>query len=180
MVLKNLGLQISLPKYLAIIIFFTLLAAAGVYVGHFLSRFARFTFQLAKFGAIGSANFAVDFGVLNLLIFLTGIASGWLFTLFKSISFMVAVTNSFFWNKLWAFKKKDKNVKESGKEFMQFLAVSVIGLILNAGTASFIVNVIGPQAGISIKTWANIATAVASVVVLTWNFVGYKFWVFKK
>jgi len=129
---------------------------------------------------IGSANFAVDFGVLNLLIFLTGIASGWLFTLFKSISFMVAVTNSFFWNKLWAFKKKDKNVKESGKEFMQFLAVSVIGLILNAGTASFIVNVIGPQAGISIKTWANIATAVASVVVLTWNFVGYKFWVFKK
>jgi len=177
-VLNNLGVQINLVKYVAIAVFFTLLAAIGVYIGYLLSKIAGFFFQLAKFGAVGAANFAVDFGVLNLLIFITGIANGWYFTLFKSISFIVAVTNSFFWNKMWTFGKKDQ--KHAGKEFVQFLLVSLIGLLLNAGIASLIVNVVGPLGSIGLKTWANVGTAVASILVLVWNFVGYKFFVFKK
>jgi len=177
-VLRNLGMQISAAKYLIIALFFVVLATAGVYIGYLLSRVAGFFFQLAKFGAVGAANFAVDFGVLNLLIAVSGIAAGWHFTLFKACSFIVAVTNSFFWNKFWTFKKKGG--EKTGKDFVQFISVSVVGLLLNAGTASFIVNIIGPMGGVGDKTWANIATAVASVVVLTWNFLGYKFIVFKK
>jgi putative flippase GtrA len=177
-VLKNLGIQISPVIHILIAVAFALLAVVGVYVGYLLSKIAGFFFQLAKFGAVGAANFAVDFGVLNLLIFATGVASGWTFTLFKSISFVVAVINSFIWNKKWTFKKKGG--EGTGKDFFQFLFVSVIGLLLNAGTASFIVNVVGPMGTMGDKTWANIATAVASVVVLTWNFLGYKFIVFKK
>jgi len=176
-VLKNLGMPINLSKYLVIAIFFMFLAAIGVYIGYLLSKIIGFFFQLAKFGAVGAANFAVDFGVLNLLIFITGTANGWGFTLFKSISFIVAVTNSFFWNKKWTFGQKSR---KTGKEFAQFLLVSVIGLLLNAGIASLIVNLIGPLGGIGLKTWANIGTAVASIMVLAWNFVGYKFFVFKK
>lgn len=177
-VLKNLGMQISLGMYLAIVLFFIVLATLGVYIGYLLSKIAGFFFQLAKFGAVGAANFSVDFGVLNLLIFSTGVASGWYFTLYKSISFVVAVTNSFFWNKLWTFKKKGG--EKTGKDFFQFLLVSAIGLLLNAGVASLIVNVIGPLGAIEEKTWANIATAAASIIVLTWNFLGYKYIVFKK
>lgn len=177
-VLKNLGMQISGTYHLVIALTFTVLAIVGVYIGYLLSKIAGFFFQLAKFGAVGAANFAVDFGVLNLLIFLSGVASGWSFTVFKSASFVVAVINSFWWNKKWTFKKKGG--EGTGKDFVQFLTVSVIGLLLNAGTASFIVNVIGPTGSFSDKTWANIATAVASIVVLTWNFLGYKYIVFKK
>jgi len=177
-VLKNLGMQISGGMYALIVLFFVILATVGVYIGYLLSKVVGFFFQLAKFGAVGAANFAVDFGVLNLLIFSTGIASGWYFTLYKSISFVVAVTNSFFWNKLWTFKKKGG--EKAGKDFVQFLLVSAIGLLINAGVASLIVNVVGPLGLISEKSWANIATAVASVVVLTWNFLGYKYIVFKK
>lgn len=177
-VLNNLGIQISPTKHIVIAIAFTLLAVVGVYIGYLLSKIAGFFFQLAKFGAVGAANFAVDFGVLNLLIFLSGVASGWTFTIFKSISFIVAVINSFTWNKKWTFKKKGG--EGTGKDFFQFLLVSVIGLLLNAGTASLIVNVVGPMGTIGDKTWANIATAVASIVVLTWNFLGYKYIVFKK
>lgn len=177
-VLKNLEVQIDLVKYLAIVVVFTILAVVGVYIGSLLSRIAGFFFQLAKFGAVGAANFAVDFGVLNLLIFLTGIASGWHFTAFKATSFIVAVVNSFYWNRRWTFRKKGG--EKTGKDFMQFLFVSVVGLLLNAGVASLIVNVIGPIGEIGDKTWANIATAVASIIVLSWNFLGYKFFVFKK
>lgn len=177
-VLKNLDWQISSATHLTIAIAFTFLAILGVYVGYLMSKIVGFFFQLSKFGAVGAANFAVDFGVLNLLIFLSGVASGWFFTIFKSVSFVVAVINSFWWNKKWTFKKKGG--EGTGKDFVQFITVSIVGLLLNTGTASLIVNVIGPVGMISEKTWANIATAVASIVVLSWNFLGYKYIVFKK
>ena len=67
-VLKNLGMRISSAEYIVIVLAFTVLAVFGVYIGYLLSKIAGFFFQLAKFGAVGAANFAVDFGVLNLLI----------------------------------------------------------------------------------------------------------------
>ena len=177
-VLNNLGLKITGEIYLLVVAAFTALAVVGVLIGFYLSRLIGFFYQLAKFCAVGAANFAVDFGVLNLLIFFTGLASGLPFTIFKSVSFIVAVTNSFFWNKLWTFQKKSG--ESASKDFAQFILVSFVGLLLNAGIASLIVNLVGPLSGISEKTWANIGTAVASVAVLTWNFLGYKFIVFKK
>lgn len=177
-VLKNMNIAISTNKAVIIGIAFTFLAAAGVYIGYQLSRFIRIFFQIAKFGCVGAANFAVDIGILNLLIFLSGSAAGIAYTLFKIISFIFAVTNSYIWNKIWTFKKTD--TKETGKEFGQFITISVIGLILNALIASILVNVIGPMGGIKVKTWASVSAAVASICVMAWNFIGYKFWVFKR
>lgn len=177
-VLKNMNIAISANNGIAIAVAFTVLATVGVYIGYLLSKYIRIFFQIAKFGCVGAANFAVDIGILNLLIFLTGSAAGVAYTIFKIISFTFAVTNSYIWNKIWTFKKTD--TKESGKEFTQFLAVSIIGLVLNAVVASVLVNVIGPLGGIKVKTWASVSAAVASVCVMAWNFVGYKFWVFKK
>ena len=177
-VLKNMNIAISADKGIMVAIFFTLLAAVGIYIGYLLSKIIPVFFQIAKFGAVGAANFAVDIGVLNLLIFATGMAVGLPYTIFKIISFTFAVTNSYLWNKFWAFKKPD--TKEAGKEFVQFITISVIGLILNALIASFLVNVTGPLGGIKVKTWASVSAAVASVCVMAWNFIGYKFWVFKK
>ena len=177
-VLKNMNMQISANKSFLIAIAFTILAAVGVSIGYFLSKYIKIFFQIAKFGAVGAANFAVDIGILNLLIFLTGIATGSFYTIFKVISFTFAVTNSYIWNKFWAFKKT--GTKEAGKEFVQFITISVIGLILNAVIASVLVNVIGPMGGIKVKTWASVSAAAASVCVMAWNFIGYKFWVFKR
>ena len=177
-VLKNMNIGVSASKGIVIAIAFALLAAAGVYIGYFLSKFIKVFFQIAKFGAVGAANFAVDIGILNLLIFFSGVAVGVPYTIFKIISFTFAVTNSYLWNKFWAFKKTD--TKEAGKEFVQFITISVIGLVLNALIASILVNVVGPMGGIKVKTWASVSAAVASVCVMAWNFIGYKFWVFKK
>ncbi|MDP1845546.1 MAG: GtrA family protein [Candidatus Moranbacteria bacterium] len=177
-VLKNMNIAISTNMGFVIAIAFTVLAAIGVAIGYFLSKYIKIIFQIAKFGCVGAANFAVDIGILNLLIFLSGTAVGVAYIAFKVISFTFAVTNSYTWNKIWTFKKVD--TKETGKEFGQFITISVIGLILNAAVAGFLVIVIGPLGGIKVKTWASVSAAVASVCVMAWNFVGYKFWVFKK
>lgn len=129
--------------------------------------------QIIKFIIVGISNTLVDFLVLNSLIFATNIAAGPAFSIFKAISFGVAVTNSYFWNRRWTFQS-------NRKVFMQFAAVSSIGLLLNVGTASFVVNVVGAQFGLSEKIWANIGAAFGTLVVMTWNFTGYKFFVFRK
>jgi putative flippase GtrA len=177
-VLKNMNIQMSASKGVIIAIAFTVLAAVGVAIGYFLSKYIKIIFQVAKFGCVGAANFAVDIGILNLLIFLSGTAVGAAYIAFKLISFIFAVTNSYLWNKIWTFKKTD--TKETGKEFSQFIIVSVIGLVLNAAVAGFLVIVVGPMGGIKVKTWASVSAAVASICVMAWNFLGYKFWVFKK
>lgn len=177
-VLKNMNIQMSTNTSIVIAIAFTVLAAVGVAIGYFLSRYIKIIFQIAKFGCVGAANFAVDIGILNLLIFLSGTAVGLAYIIFKIISFTFAVTNSYVWNKIWTFKKSD--TKDTGKEFMQFIMISVIGLVLNAAVAGFLVIVVGPLGGIKVKTWASVSAAVASICVMAWNFIGYKFWVFKR
>ncbi len=164
---------------LLIFIFFIIFAILGIVIGHLLSRFvARFFFQLAKFGAVGASNFSVDLGVLSLLMFFTNIASGPFFTFFKTISFCLAVINSYFWNKFWSFEDKSKG--DIKKEFSQFLLVSIMGAIINIGVSHTMVNIIGAPSSFEPKIWATLSAATSAISVLLWNFLGYKFIVFKK
>jgi len=174
-----INLDIITFSPILILIAFTLLAIFGIVVGYFLSRYvASFFFQLAKFGAVGASNFSIDIGVYSLLIFMTGITTGSFIPLFKGLSFIVAVVNSYLWNKHWSFEDKSKT--DVGKEFIQFLTVSLIGIIINIGIVHYLVNVLGSFGSIDGKTWATLSAIFSAVFVLTWNFVGYKFIVFKK
>ena len=129
--------------------------------------------QAVKFVLVGGLNTLIDLGVLNLLIFITGIASGSGYSIFKGISFTVAVINSYFLNKLWTFKG-------TGRKFLQFFIVSLIGFGINVGAASFIVNVIGAPVGMPASLWANIGAVSAVFITLFFNFIGSKYIVFKK
>ena len=154
------------------------LATLGVYGTFRVGRRRPFLFQFGKFITIGLSNTAIDFGILNLLIFLTEVERGSLYSLFKAFSFLVAVTNSYFWNKFWTFESS--NTKGTGKEFFQFVTISGIGFGVNVIAASLVVNVIGPVGEISPRLWANIGAFAAIVITVFWNFLGYKFIVFKK
>lgn len=166
----------SLTTGVVLAIIFPILSVVGLYAAYFLARKIRIIYQAAKFILVGSLNTFIDLGILNLFILLTSVASGYLFVTFKGISFTIAVINSYFWNKHWTFKSKED---KTGKEFIQFIIVSVVGFIINIGTAALIVNGIGPQGGISETLWATIGALAAVVTSLGWNFIGYKFWVFK-
>lgn len=138
-------------------------------------------FQAGKFVIVGVINTAIDFAVLNLLMFATDIAQGAWYAAFKGISFLAAVTNSYFMNRFWTFKGEGQQNK--GKEFAQFFVVSCIGFAINVGIASLVVNIIAGQMaslGISAKIWANIGALAATFCSMVWNFIGYKFIVFKK
>jgi len=46
--------------------------------------------------------------------------------------------------------------------------------------ASLVVNFIGLQFGISLEVWATVGVVIATFFSMSWNFLGYKFIVFKK
>lgn len=131
-----------------------------------------------KFILVGLLNTAIDFGALNLLMFLTKTEQGFLYSLFKGISFSIAVINSYFWNKYWTFNAEKTQDKTS--EIGKFLIISIVGFLINVGVASLIVNLIGAQLGIGEKIWANLGAMAGTGFGMVWNFVGYKLWAFKK
>jgi putative flippase GtrA len=171
------GLDVFIRSRSLVLIFVPVLVTLLAYVMFYLGQRRPAFFQFGKFIIIGVANTAIDFGILNLLIFLTGIERGHLYSIFKSISFMVGIINSYLWNKFWTFESTEN--KWAGKQFLRFVSISVVGFGINVASASFVVNIIGPVGGISPRLWANIGALAAIAISFFWNFFGYKFVVFK-
>lgn len=151
-------------------------------------------FQLIKFAVVGAANTLLDWGVLLGLMKATGITKGTGYSIEKGLSFTIAVINSYIFNKYWTFKAKEGKVVA---EFSQFLAVSIVGMLINVGVATAVVRFIKPMDFVINFTqriaefiplievtpgeiWGIFGAGVATLVALAWNFLGYKFVVFKK
>ena len=151
----------------------------GINLGYFLGRWFKFFTQFGKFSAIGFTNAAVDFGVLNLLIFYSGIAAGVYFSVFKAVSFLAAALHSYFWNKHWAFGSASRE-PIAWNEFFKFFGITVIAAIINTGSASAVVNIVGPQFELSSEAWANVGAVIGSAIALIASFIGFKKIVFRK
>ncbi|MCK5044145.1 GtrA family protein [Candidatus Parcubacteria bacterium] len=174
-IFKNMEVQIEW-LYWIWPVFMPIFCAGCLWFASVLAKKLSFIWQLAKFVLVGVLNTLIDIGILNFLMLVTGIASGTFYSIFKGFSFIVSVVNSYFWNKHWTFGKKTEKTKT---EFIQFFIVSVIGFGINVSSASIIVNIIGPQFGLSPAIWANVGAIGAAFCGMTWNFLGYKFIVFK-
>lgn len=149
----------------------------GVWVGNMLARKMPFFAQFSRFVAVGFLNTAIDFGTLNILSNVSHVTSGLIIGVVNVPGFLLAVVNSYVWNKMWVFKNQDK--KGFFHNFPSFLAVTVIGLVINSGIIVFTTTYVTPTVS-NASVWLNIAKAGATVVSLVWNFLGYKFIAFKK
>lgn len=176
--IKNLPLPGGLANLGAVkvAIILGLLSVVGYVIAELLTKLLPVFRQIGRFAIIGVLNTVLDFAILNVLISISGIAEGPWATAFKGISFIVAVVNSYYWNKYWTFEFKGK----VNQEFLQFFAVSAIGFGLNVGAFAVVVNVIGPVGNIPPEAWANVGALAGTFAGLAWNFVGYKFIVFKE
>jgi putative flippase GtrA len=152
-------------------------APVALYIASFIGKRLPSIYQFAKFAAVGVLNTMVDLGVFNLETLLLGTLPGTvLFAVFKAVSFLIATTNSYFWNKRWTFSSK--TAANTG-EVVKFYVIAILGGFVNVGVAT-LVKVLQP-AGISSALWVNdIAPLAGIIAVLFWNFFGYKLFVFKQ
>lgn len=189
-VVKTASPSIYSKFALTIVPFFLLATPLGLRIAFYIGQKIAIIYQIAKFGVIGVTNVLVDLGVLSLLtsFFATAfnirstdaiIGAVTFYSLYKSISFIIANINSYLWNKHWTFNQGDKQQTKS--EFIQFFVVSLVGFLINVFVASVVFNIIiGSLTSFNAGQLGLLGAAAGSIAGLAWNFIGYKLWVFKK
>ena len=120
--------------------------------------------QLAKFCTVGATGY-----VLNLAVFSALVLGADLHHLAAAtISFLVAVTNNYTWNRLWTFRGQRGHVAYQG---IRFLVVAVCALVANLIVLETLVSV-----GLDKVP----SQAIAIVLVMPLNFIGNKLWSFRR
>tara|TARA_B100001123_G_scaffold451061_1_gene626473 strand:+ start:8352 stop:8816 length:465 start_codon:yes stop_codon:yes gene_type:complete len=149
-------------------------------------KFKRFdsseTRRFIKFSIVGAIGFIIDTGALNIMIGYLGMTTSLLRLIAKTISFTLALTSNFFWNRYWIYP--DSRSKSVRLQAVQFTVVNLIGLALNllifgSVSSAFIPtlqNYYGVQAGLILGT--NVGQVAAVAVVLFWNFFANRYWTY--
>ena len=138
--------------------------------------------RFAKFSIVGAIGFLIDTGALNIMIGLFGMSTSVLRLVSKTISFALALTSNFFWNRYWIYpESRSKSVRVQA---IQFSVVNIIGLALNllifGSVSSALIprlqTYYGVNTGLLLGTNAGQVSAVA--VVLFWNFFVNRYWTY--
>jgi len=119
--------------------------------------------QLAKFTAVGASGYVVNLVVYTLLLKAAG-----LHYLGAAVgSFLVAVSNNYWWNRHWTFRSDRGHFAYQG---MRFLVISLLALAANLVVLRVLV---------AFGVGKILAQAIAIVLVTPINFVGNKLWSFR-
>lgn len=187
---------------------FPLICAVCLYAAFLLSKKIAVLYQAAKFVLVGGANTLFDWGILALLTFLfsaylhigakdvllvLSVYTIVYYSLYKSISFVLSACNSYLLNKFWTFRSaadvaspphwdrppRAGQHRQRDAEFIRFFLVTFIGFLINVAIASLVFKSVAPFGGLNLSQWGILAAVFATAISMFWNFVGYKFIVFK-
>lgn len=144
------------------------------------------TEELSRFGkflAVGVLNTLVDFGLMNL--FTQGFK--WPLLPAQALSFILAVLNSFLFNRLWVYP--ETRGTESKFQLLKFVIVNLVGLAVRSLLVAFLdrwlLNLIHSTAILNSLNISptilshNAALAIAVPFTLVLNFLANRFWTFR-
>jgi putative flippase GtrA len=120
--------------------------------------------QLAKFAAVGATGYVVNLAVYTALLR----GAGWHYIYAATVSFLVAVSNNYLWNRLWTFRHQRGHV---GFQGLRFFTVALVAYGANLGILSAL---------IAFGMNKVAAQAIAVVLVTPLNFIGNKLWSFAR
>jgi len=130
--------------------------------------------RFIKFAMVGAFCTVIDFSILNLLSYSTGLHKGIIAAFFGIVSFLAANVGSYALNKNWTFRGRSGNSR-----YRKFLQVSVFGVLVNALIIYYLTTFFR-QNLVSGIVWLNVSKLAATSVVAFINYFGYKKYVFKR
>ncbi len=133
-----------------------------------------------KFAFVGAVGAAVDFAVFNLMSAVIGVPA----VPASVISFILAVVSNFIWNRYWTYP--DSRSKTVTRQIVQFVLVSLVGLIIRTPLFAYLELLLVPLAEkylpgapfTPLTIGHNVSLAIAIVVVMLWNFVANRYWTY--
>ena len=120
--------------------------------------------QIIKFGIVGGLAFIIDYGIYTLLSQLLGIY----YILASIISFSISVIFNYILSIKWVF---DVTKKQTTKDFIIFIVLSVIGLIINSIILYICVELFNIH--------DMIGKIIATIIVMVYNFITRKIFIEK-
>lgn len=116
--------------------------------------------QFMKFGIVGVIAFVIDYGFMVLLTEVFGVP----YLISTTVSFIISVIFNYFASMRFVFKRKDDMSRR--REFIIFVVLSVIGLVINDMFMWLMVDFLFID--------YRISKIVVTFIVAVWNFVTRK------
>jgi len=116
--------------------------------------------QFMKFGIVGVIAFVIDYGFMVLLTEVFGVP----YLISTTVSFIISVIFNYFASMRFVFKRKDDMSRR--REFIIFVVLSVIGLVINDVFMWLMVDFLFID--------YRISKIVVTFIVAVWNFVTRK------
>ena len=113
--------------------------------------------KLLKFGIVGCSGMIIDFGITYLCKEILRINK----FISNGIGFILAASSNYFLNRIWTFNSQ---TEEIGKQYIQFMIVSAIGLGIN----SLVLYILNEK----IKWNFYFSKLIAIAITTIWNFFG--------
>jgi putative flippase GtrA len=130
--------------------------------------------QLLRFCVVGTSNAVIDFGILNLLLWMYPTTDLWTTLGYNSIAVALASTNSFFWNKYWTFQQRNPITIQETYRFV----VLAGGTTLMNDTLMWLLGKVFPNIMASSLIGANALKLTAIIGTMSISFFGMRLWVF--
>lgn len=130
--------------------------------------------QFLRYCLVGGANTAIDLLVLNILLWRSPTHNVQTLALYNAVAYTGGALSSFFLNKYWTFRRKQKTTV---REVVRF----IISLLLEVIYSSVLVWVAGKalQPLISnVTLWGNASKIVAVIIGTIISFSFMRFWIF--
>lgn len=175
--MKGYGVDFGLWRWLLSWVL-PVISLTVLWLAFLIGRKLLFVFQGAKHLLVGAAATVVDLKIFEFLV--------WIFSLSfvvspifsKGVSFLFSTTIKYWGNKHWAFEHFEKENRL--KEISQFFVVTIVGLALDVSAFFYFSNILGAQFNVPSALWTKLSVIFSAIVAALWNFLGYKFLVFKK
>lgn len=175
--IKGYGVDFGLWRWLLSWVL-PVVSLTALWLAFLIGRKLLFVFQGAKHLLVGAFATVIDLKIFELLVWAFSFTTPVSPNFSKGISFLFSTTVKYWGNKHWAFEKFEK--EEMAKEVFQFFIVTIIGLALDVSAFYYFSSILGPQFNVPAGLWVKLSVIFAAVVAALWNFLGYKFFVFKK
>lgn len=122
--------------------------------------------QIIKFGIVGVLAFLIDYVLLFVLVEYLGMY----YLISSAISFTVSVVFNYICSMKFVFTRRDDISKK--KEFIVFLILSIVGLLINQAMMWIMVD--------KLLIYYMISKIIVTGIVIIWNFISRKIFLEKK
>jgi putative flippase GtrA len=140
-------------------------------------KLRRGSIRFSKFTAVGISNAVVDFGTLNLFLWLQPTRDPLELVLYNGVALVLANVNSYIWNTLWTFRgRAEHNLRQT----ILFILQALVNLAVSNGLFWALIHPVLVYTEVPTYLAGNVAKIISVIVASTLSFFIMRYLVFSR